>query len=185
MLSLPAIHQVTGARAVLVHRHPGATLTSYRRMGWSPDLEELQTVVVARRHAGLDPIPVGDLPKSGSVSEAVAMGMFWNALYQMALNDARGVPGLLVVAHQTLAAGGRQVTQELFDELSLSYSDETDAELMRESGVTDPASLHNFARNPSDVSSAWRSKLSDVEIAEIESVTEDVRNQLNTMSFGS
>ncbi|WP_448233555.1 sulfotransferase [Microbacterium lacticum] len=42
MLSMPAIHTITGARPVLVYRHPGAMLVSYRRMGWAPDVAELR-----------------------------------------------------------------------------------------------------------------------------------------------
>jgi len=45
MLSIPAIHRVTTAQPVLIYRHPGAVLTSYQRMGWAPDVEELRPIV--------------------------------------------------------------------------------------------------------------------------------------------
>lgn len=40
-LSLPVISRETSARVVLIYRHPGAVLVSYRRMGWRPDVDEL------------------------------------------------------------------------------------------------------------------------------------------------
>src|SRR4051794_16992381 len=49
MLSLPCVARTTGAQVVLLYRHPGAALASYRRMGWTPDLDELRPVLAAHR----------------------------------------------------------------------------------------------------------------------------------------
>ena len=45
VLSMPVVHDVTGARPVLLYRHPGAALVSFRRMGWNPGLAELGPIV--------------------------------------------------------------------------------------------------------------------------------------------
>ncbi len=42
LLSMETIADVTGALLVLIYRLPGAVLTSCRRMGWHPDIEEVR-----------------------------------------------------------------------------------------------------------------------------------------------
>src|SRR5699024_9716262 len=46
MLSLPVLVELTGALPVLIFRHPGAILASYRRMGWRDDLNEVASIDV-------------------------------------------------------------------------------------------------------------------------------------------
>ncbi len=183
MLSLPAVARVTRAAAVLVYRHPGAALASYRRMGWAPDLDELSPVVRAHNAAHPDDHPVDEQPRPGEVSEPEAMGHFWNALYGMALNDAERVPGLLIVSHTELAAGGEPAAQALFDALGLQWSDQSAAELQLETGAVDSSELHNFHRRPSEVAESWRAQLAPGELEVIEMVTADVRARLDAARF--
>ena len=185
MLSLPAIVRTTGTSVLFVYRHPGAVLASYRRMGWEPDLEELQPVIDAfRRDVGQPPglPPVPDLPAPGDASPARAMGLFWAALHAMALVDFPAVPRLAVVSHEELAGGGVRAANVLFDRLGLGWSADAEAEVARESGQkkTADSGLHNLDRPPAQVASAWRATLDAGELAEIESVTEDVRSAVET-----
>ena len=190
MLSLPAVVGATGARAVLVYRHPGAALTSYRRMGWQPDLEELQPVIEERRRLGLDPVAITDLPGVGEASEPLAMGLFWAALYRIALNDAARVPGLIVVSHPEIAGGGIAAGRRLLGELDLTFTAESAAELAREPGIVDASvsrvessNLHNFDRDPGQVASSWRRLLEPSEVEEIESATRQVRTDLEAARY--
>lgn len=194
MLSLPAVVGATDAKAVLVYRHPGAALTSYRRMGWAPDLTELQVVIEARRRAGLDAVPVTDLPRPDETSEPEAMGLFWGALYRMTLNDVDRTPGLVVLSHPEIAGGGIPAGRALFAELGLTWTDESAAELARGSGGSgdagsgaapagDEQNLHNFDRDPGEVASSWRRRLEQAEIDAVESVTEQVRADLHAARF--
>ncbi|GAA5021900.1 sulfotransferase domain-containing protein [Terrabacter aeriphilus] len=183
MLSLPAVARTTGASAVLVYRHPGAALASYRRMGWQPDLDELAPVVRAHNEARTRSHPVDEQPRAGQVGEPEAMGRFWNALYGMALNDAGRVPGLLVVSHAELAAGGERAARRLFTELGLEWSEQSEAELQQETGAVDSGELHNLHRRPSEVADSWRAQLSSGELETIEAVTSDVRARLEAARF--
>ncbi|MER7073566.1 sulfotransferase [Terrabacter sp. NPDC000476] len=183
MLSLPAVARATGASTVLVYRHPGAALVSYRRMGWQPDLEELAPVVRAHNARASRAHPADEQPRPGEVDEPEAMGRFWNALYGMALNDAARVPGLLVVSHAELAAGGERAARRLFTALGLEWSAESDAELRQETGAVDSGELHNFHRKPSEVAESWRARLAPGELETIESVTSDVRARLDAARF--
>jgi hypothetical protein len=182
MLSMPAVARATGTTPVLVYRHPAAALASYRLMGWTPDLEELQPLVRAHRAEGHpDGLSPPDLPRPGEVSEPEAMGRFWAALYTMALSDAASIPGLLVVSHEEVARGGRPTARALFDLLDLRWSAATTADLTAREPAADAAGtgLHRLDRDPSIVARSWRSAVSDVELATIEAVTVDVRNRLD------
>lgn len=176
VLSVPAVHRVTGARPVVIHRHPGAMLVSYRRMGWLPDVEEIRPVVEryrATRDASDPEVP--HLPAGAAPDGAVAMGWFWSALYAMAVADLSRTPGTLVVAHEDLATD-RDACARLFDELGLGWSAAVDAELGRE-GATEQAAtrLHNFDRSPAEAATSWRRRLSETEIRDIEEITAPVR----------
>ena len=183
MLSLPAVVRATGAATVLVYRHPGAALVSYRRMGWEPDLDELAPIVVAHNAAHPDGTRVDEQPRPGEVSEPEAMGRFWNALYGMALNDVGRVPGLLVVSHAELAAGGVPAARAIMAAVGLAWSSESAAELQQETGTVDATELHNFQRNPSEVAESWRGQLQTGELEVIESITADVRARLDQVRF--
>jgi hypothetical protein len=181
MLSVPAVTGATRARTVLLYRHPGAILTSYRRMGWLPDLDELRPIVTAYNMSKDQASPeIADLPAEGAVGEAEAMGHFWNALYTIALDDLRRVPDALVVAHEEVARGGAPAGRRLFCELGLTWSKLTEEDLAvgDTPASADPRTLHNLERSPVEVAGAWRSKLSPADLSTIETVTEAVQMRL-------
>ena len=178
MLSLPSVVRATGALPVLVYRHPGAVLASYRRMQWQPDLEELGAIVAAVRSAGGgEQLP--DLPRHGETSPAEEMGLFWSVLHELALSDA-AQSGLVVVSHPELATGGVAAGETLAKRLGLSWSPAMAAELSNEAPRAQVKSeqLHNFDRAPAAVAEEWRAKLTNAEIERIEVVTEGTRARL-------
>ena len=66
LLSLRTVVAATGATPVLVYRHPGAVLASYRRVSWSPRLDEVAAIAGTPevRALGLDlpEVPQGSTP---------------------------------------------------------------------------------------------------------------------------
>ena len=181
MLSIPAVVAATGAAPVLLYRHPGASLASYRRMGWEPDLDELDPILTAHRLTRGTPAPAGELAAAAAGGPAEAMGRFWSGLYEIALDNAGEVADLLIVSHEELAGGGQPAAQRLFDALGLRWSAASDAEFAAESGSGtsgEGQALHNFARPPAAVAGAWRKHVDADEIEIIEAATERVRLRL-------
>lgn len=182
MMSIPAIVEVTGATPVLVYRHPGAVLASYRRMNWQPDLAELADIVAhARSRDGLD---LPDLPAPGEATPAEEMGLFWSVLHDLALAGRTPETSLVVVSHSALAQGGTPSGRRLAEAVGLGWSQQMDAELSKESGQTpaaDPTKLHNFDRSPAAVADEWRAKLTDQEIGEIEQVSAATLARLDSL----
>ncbi|MFK8023810.1 MAG: sulfotransferase [Ilumatobacter sp.] len=174
VLSLPAIVELTRAVPVVVYRHPGAVLASFRRMGWSPDPAEL------RQLEGLAPGP--DLDEPSSDLELVAR--MWSVLYRLVLADLTAQPTIeaTVVSHEELAGGGERALDRLRVACGLDplrRSDPAAADVVD----VDENKLHNLDRDPRTVAAAWRSQLQPGEDTAIEQHTGDVLAVLRERSL--
>lgn len=184
LLSLPTIREVTGAQPVVVYRHPGAVLVSYRRMGWKPDLGELRPLVRSYLSAVGGSEYVAELPAPGEVDEAEAFGRCWSALYGIACDSLAEVPETIVVAHEELAHGGQVAVQRLFESSNLSWSSSATSELAHEESAgeqTAGSSLHEFNRSPAAAASSWRSRLTAEETRAVEAASQRVRERLDAV----
>jgi len=196
MLSIPVVCELTDAVPVLVYRHPGASLVSYRRMGWQPDLAELRPILDAHREAeGTAHSGLPELPLPGQTDDATAMALFWSALYEIALDRAASVDGLVVVSHEELAGGGMPAVRTLFETLGLTTSDATAAEIEQEqprrvsetSETSQPATgsgrpvLHDFDRDPAQAAHSWRARLTGDELTTMEAVAGDMMGRLDAL----
>jgi hypothetical protein len=174
LISLPAIHAATGARPVLVYRHPAAVLASYRRMGWTADLDEVAATLGVPR----GPLsPPSDVPPEAL--DAWDMAQFWRLLHDRALHDLTVVDSTLVVSHEALAAGGDTAMRRVFEVLDLAWSVRvTDTSV----ADTDPTALHNLQRAPETVARSWRSQVSVGEIELMERVSGPALRKLQELS---
>ena len=170
MLSTPAVARVTGAVPVLVYRHPGAILASYRRVGWQPRLDELARIVDALAGSEHGPV-LSEIPAPGVTSPEEEMGIFWSVLHEFALADA-ATCGAVIVSHSELASGGVEAGRVLAARLALEWSPGMAMELSKESRgkVTASTQLHQFDRAPVAVAEEWRTKLGDGELRRIDDV---------------
>ena len=173
LLSMPAVAATTGATPVLVYRHPGAILASYRRVTWQPRLDELARIAAAEEVRALG-LGLPDIPAASEPITAQEMGIFWSVLHELALTDVAAA-GAVVVSHAELASGGEAAGRALAQRLGLTWSPAMTAELTKESSVgkVSATQLHNFDRAPAAVADEWRAKLSDAETDAIEQVSAD------------
>lgn len=175
LLSIETLHHQTGARAVVVVRHPGAILASYRRMGWSPDLEELDPIAQARLGADRALAPSGD--------GATDMGAFWAALHDIAIADIDST-GALVVFHEDIATGGVEAARLLYQRLGLRMTQRAELGWAPvEAKVADASRLHNFDRNSTAVASGWRAATDESELAALERTAGSTLEQLRARSI--
>lgn len=173
LLSMATVQQLTGARPVVLVRHPAAVLLSYRRMGWSPDTAEVQAL--ARAH----------LPERASrpdgTTQGAAFGWFWSVLHDMALPGMQE-SGAVVVFHEDLASGGEASMRILAASLGLDERaegpDRTPPPPVSPPPV-DPARLHNLNRDPASVAGAWRGEVSDAELESLEDATSETMSALS------
>ncbi|HET8983877.1 MAG TPA: sulfotransferase [Pedococcus sp.] len=177
MASLATVHDITDALPVLLVRHPGAVLSSYRRMGWSPDLDEIAPL--ALEHLGEDVRPSGDA--------ATDMAVFWSTLHRLALLDLRGT-GAVVVFHDDLALGGTSALEALFRRCGLDWNHRvaasTGAAWERKPSLTSsaqPGRLHDFDRAPQSVAAGWRAHVSPAEVAVLDRRTHATWSRLQSL----
>lgn len=179
LLSTAAIHRITGAIPVLVYRHPGAVMASYRRMNWTPVWSEVSAVRDSLVHSGHTSLP--ELSPDSDLSGATAFGWFWSVLHEIALLDAVD-SGTIIVSHAELASGGPAAGRRLAEAVGLRWNDAMAGELSRESGgVAAGAGLHNFDRAPAEVAEAWRRSLEPQTIEEIEAVSNATLTKLDDL----
>lgn len=185
LLALPTVVRATGARPIVLYRHPGAALVSYRRVGWAPDIAELAPIVERMLRQGPTPEFAGFAAPPVERDEAADMAWFWNALHAIFLAGHVEGGDAVVVAHEELAGGGTELARRLFSVLGLQWSTASEEELAgpREAAAVrvDPARLHNLSRAPREAASGWRGHLSQEELSLLEAATEGVRDRLEAV----
>jgi hypothetical protein len=176
LLSLPAVTAATGARPVVLFRHPAALLASYRRMGWTPDVEDIRA---------LGPAVAGDgAGVSVSDDDVGAMGWFWATCYGVVLRDLQSIPRAVVVDHARLAAGGESAMSSLVTALGLRPlrpvrppATSTWRRRLPRDAPTAPR-LHHLDREPAEVAEAWRREVDAGDISRLEELTAPVLRAL-------
>ena len=177
LLSVPVVAEVTGARPVVLFRHPAALLASYRRMGWRPDIAEIDALDLAGA-----PTPAPDPD-----DDVGSMGWFWATAYRVVLRDLDGLPDAVVVDHAELAAGGPRAICALASSLGLqgvrpvAASPPGSRHIPRAERGLPP--LHQLDRNPTEVADEWRRHVSDAEVHHIEALTAPVLDELARRRF--
>lgn len=178
MLSLPAVVSTTGARPVLIYRHPGAVLSSYRRMGWTADLDEVRRVITPSIKDSCSGSGFG------SHREVWEMAHFWAMLNNQALADMQYLPGSLVISHEELASGGSSAMHQLYELCGLRWDSSLGEDDRKSQGVgrhkPKADALHNLHRPPQEVAAEWRSRLTNTEVSLLDEVAGDALNNLDS-----
>jgi hypothetical protein len=167
LLSLPLTAHETGTRPIVLFRHPGALLASYRRMGWSPAVDEIRRL----RLPGAGE-PAGD-------DDVAAMSWFWSTCYRTVLGDLAAVPGALVVDHAELTRGGEGALRQLL--ATCGWPADLGPAARRSPGGSRHAGgpvLHNFARTADDVTESWRAAMPEADAARVGELTADTWSSL-------
>jgi hypothetical protein len=167
LLAIAPVSRITDAVPVLVYRHPGAVLASFRRMGWRPRVGEVRDLLPGLAPADADP--------------ATELAAFWAALHRAALDDLATIPEAVVVSHSELAHSGAAGGTALFAALGLKPSERTTAELTKHGSQVAVAAgrLHDFDRAPAAVAEAWRTKLPAEDLETVERIAGETLAELD------
>ena len=168
MLSVAAVVKATGATPVVIFRHPGAVLVSYRRMGWRADVDEV--------------VALG-APRPPADDDVTAMGMFWSWCNEIALDDVATLGRGVLVGHEDMVVGGDALVTGLRSRLGLDpprRARSTPASAVGPRGV----GLHDFVRDPVELTQAWRNALSADEVATLEGLTAATARRLADAKVG-
>jgi hypothetical protein len=168
LLSVAAVTRTTGATPVLLYRHPGAVLVSYRRMGWRADSAEIARLGARRP------------PADDDVS---AMGVFWSWCNDVALDDLAAVGRGLLVEHEDLVVGGEPTLDGLRSRLGLAPPRRSSRAVSPPAGPRGRG-LHDFDRDPIELTQSWRQELSEEETATLETLTAATADRLAAARVG-
>lgn len=188
LLSLPVIVSTTRAQSVLVFRHPAAVLSSYRRMGWTADLAEIESAVPDVMAMLRRQVDLAESMTSPVADEVTMMAWFWAALNTQALHDIEAVGQGVVVAHEDLALGGAPAMRRLFDALDLPWTQDVERSLRAPGDKAEPSSpgatgLHDFDRAPQAVASSWRAQVSAADVENVERIAGATLRELASSPF--
>jgi hypothetical protein len=166
LLSIKAVSDSTGATPVVVFRSAVETLSSYRRMGWTPDTQEFTAL-----GATMD-----------DDDDAAAMAQFWSWGYEIALESlealAKGGRTSVVISHADLTAAGVPGQNLLRRALGLDPVGQTASDAPSPSGRVDPERLHNFDRTPEEVLAGGRAQVDPTEVSRVERLTAETWSRL-------
>jgi hypothetical protein len=169
LLSIKGVSDSTGAIPVVVFRSAVETLSSYRRMGWTPDAAEFRAL-----GATMD-----------DEDDVAAMAQFWSWGYERALESlealATGGRTTVVISHADLTAAGVPGQNLLRRALGLDpvegatgATDDAPAASRR----VDPERLHNFDRTPEEVLAGGRAQVDPAEVSRVEGLTAETWSRL-------
>lgn len=173
LLSLPLLVEVTSTRPVVLFRHPGAMLTSYRRMGWRPAVQEIAALLASSAESGEAGVPAPD------ADPVDTMAWFWSTCYATVLSDLVEVPDAVLVDHAELTRGGDRALRQLLSHCGVAAgrlredpiaTRPTAANRHKPIGEEKPV-LHNFRRTADDIVESWRGSMSTHDAERIEELT--------------
>ena len=125
VFAAPWLHRRVGCRVVVTVRDPVATVSSWRRLGWTPRLAELlaQPALVRDRLGRFVPELEAALAAGGDghgdgVGQA---SLLWRVIYGTVAAYRREIDGLEVVRHEDLSADPVPAFQHLYDRLGLPF----------------------------------------------------------------
>ena len=124
VFAAPWLARRVGCRVVVTVRDPVATVSSWRRLGWTPRLAELlaQPALVRDRLGRFAPeleaLAAGGSGQADGVGQA---SLLWRVIYGTVAAYRREIDGLEVVRHEDLSADPVPAFQTLYARLGLPF----------------------------------------------------------------
>jgi hypothetical protein len=187
VFAAPWLARRVGCRVVVTVRDPVATVSSWRRLGWTPRLAELlaQPALVRDRLGRFKPELEAAVDGHGDgIGQA---SLLWRVIYGTVAAYRDEIPGLVVVRHEDLSADPVPAFAALYRRLRLPFGPDPERAIrtateagsgggaMRWSvsagGVSKTAARRLDSRANLQV---WRERLTDEEVASIREATADV-----------
>jgi hypothetical protein len=167
------------ADVVVTIRHPAAVASSWKRLGWTFDFEQLLGQPLLMRDL-LEPFRSAiEEAARGPADPVDHAAILWRAIYGVVAGFTESVPSLVIVRHEDLAGAPLDRFADLHRRLSLHFGERsrravletTSSENPREAAVDDPYSIKLDSRRNV---AAWRGRLEAAEIQRVREATADV-----------
>ena len=190
VFAAPWLARRVGCRVVVTVRDPVATVSSWRRLGWTPRLGELlaQPALVRDRLARFAPELETAVAGNGDRPEGVGpASLLWRVIYGTVAGYRDEVPGLEVVRHEDLSADPVPAFATLYERLGLPFGPAAERAVREATTAGSGGGAMRWSVSAGGVSKTaarrldsranlqvWRERLSDQEVARIRELTADV-----------
>jgi hypothetical protein len=187
VFAAPWLARRVGCRVVVTVRDPVATVSSFRRLGWTPRLAELlaQPALVRDRLARFrSELEAAVLGRADPVAQA---SLLWRAIYGAVADYRQEIPDLEVVRHEDLSVDPVPAFATLYHRLGLPFGPEVEQAIVTASTAGSDASSHRWSVSARGVSKTgarrldsrahlqvWRERLTDQEVARVRELTAGV-----------
>jgi hypothetical protein len=121
VFAAPWLARRVGCRVVVTVRDPVATVSSWRRLGWTPRLAELLAQpALVRDHLGRF-APELEAALADGADGVERAGLLWRVVYGTVAGYRAEIPGLEVVRHEDLSADPVPAFAALYGRLGLPF----------------------------------------------------------------
>jgi hypothetical protein len=188
VFAAPWLARRVGCQVVVTVRDPVATVSSWRRLGWTPRLAELlaQPALVRDRLARFAPDLEAALAADGDDGVGPA-SLLWRVIYGTVAAYRQELPGLEVVRHEDLSADPVPAFRSLYGRLGLPFGPGAERAILAATSAGSGGGAMRWSVSGGGLSKTaarrldsranlgvWRERLSDEEVARIREATADV-----------
>ncbi|HEV3399869.1 MAG TPA: sulfotransferase [Actinomycetes bacterium] len=188
VFAAPWLARRVGCQVVVTVRDPVATVSSWRRLGWTPRLAELlaQPALVRDRLGRFVPDLQAALAADGDGGVGPA-SLLWRVIYGTVAAYQKELPGLEVVRHEDLSADPVPAFQGLYGRLGLPFGPGAERAILAATSAGSGGGAMRWSVSGGGVSKTaarrldsranlgvWRERLTDEEVARIRELTADV-----------
>jgi len=197
VFAAPWLARRVGCRVVVTVRDPVATVSSWRRLGWTPRLAELlaQPALVRDRLERFVPELEAALSSNGDgVGPA---SLLWRVIYGTVAAYRSEIGGLEVVRHEDLSADPVPAFAALYDRLGLPFGPGAERAILAATSAGTGGGAMRWSLSVGGVSKTaarrldsranlqvWRERLTPEEVARIREATADVAAEFGYPSGG-
>lgn len=172
VFSIPWFVDRFDAEVVVVVRHPLATVSSLKRLGWEFDPAEV-----------LSRSPGDTLQPTGAYELVEQGALLWRAIAETALENRASFPRVRIVRHEDLVENPIAGFADLYGELGLSFNQRARRRVERSTSQRNPreaavADIHQIELDSRASLLNWTRRLTSEEVASIRELAQPVLARL-------
>jgi Sulfotransferase domain len=173
------------ADVVVIVRHPAAVVSSWTRLGWSFDFQNLleQPALIRDRLARFEQELRTALEPSADVVGRIAL--LWRVVYETVADLNDELEQLTIVRHEDLSRDPIEGFRALYERLGLSFSRETERAIAASSSADNPKETAVDRPHETRIDSRanlahWKNRLTQDEVRRVRELTEPAATRYYT-----
>jgi hypothetical protein len=177
VFSIPWFAERLNCKVVITIRHPAGFASSLKRLNWPFDFSDLLAQpALMRDHLESDRAEMESMPADDIIGQA---SLLWRMVYRVVDSARKLHPDLIVVRHEDISLDPLVGYRQLYEALSLDFTDKVQQTILNSSSSENPAELsrkkvHSVKLDSRANMDNWKRRLSADEITRIRKITGEV-----------